>query len=239
MSNRPAQRRAQEPSSRKQQDNFNRFAWRDAVFADKDVSAAQKCLAFGIAQHVNGETGEAVVSTVTLAKVCGSSETWVRKTIPSLAGTGWMQVQYGSKGRGKDHCNRYKVNPEKAHPVCDFPKLVKPHFSHLKAHPVCEEPLNHIGAPPARTYRMDRGGPTSIERARAFIGALGDDLPIDWEPDHASYRELSLLFSKGFTEQDLTARARSYIRHVSDTPSETMLPLAKWAHQQSLTSASS
>ena len=118
MSNKPGKREAQEPSSSKQQDRFNRFAWRDAVFADKEVSAAPKCLAFGIAQHVNRETGEAFVGTRALADVCGFSRAWVRKTVPLLAATGWMQVQYGSRGSGIDHANHYKINPDKGHPVC-------------------------------------------------------------------------------------------------------------------------
>ena len=74
----------------RKKDRFNRFAWRDAVFADPETSANAKCLAFAIAKHVSGETGEAFPSTMTLAEECGMSEKWVRNTIPELQSpAGW------------------------------------------------------------------------------------------------------------------------------------------------------
>lgn len=101
----------------RKKDRFNRFAWRDAVFADPETSANAKCLAFAIAKHVSGETGEAFPSTMTLAKECGMSEKWVRNTIPELQSTGWMEFQRGSRGRGDKHCNRYRINRKKR-PQC-------------------------------------------------------------------------------------------------------------------------
>ena len=76
MRNKPAAREAQEPSTSapKKKDKFNRFAWRDAVFADPKTPLNAKCLAFGIAKFVDGETGEAYPSTVTLAEVCGCAQ---------------------------------------------------------------------------------------------------------------------------------------------------------------------
>jgi hypothetical protein len=142
-------------------DKFDRYAWRDAVFADPKTPANAKCLAFGIAKHVNGETGEAVVSTPKLAKVCGFSATWVRNTIPVLHNIGWAVIEIGSKGRGKDHCNVYRINPEKRTPYALLKRpenrrrgaileragksnllRLKSHLLRQKAHPVCEEPLN-------------------------------------------------------------------------------------------------
>jgi hypothetical protein len=82
---------------RAKKDKFDRFAWRDAVFADPKTPPNAKCLAFGIAKFVDGETGEAFPSTVTLAEVCGFSEAWVRKVIPVLCDAGWMEVQSGAE----------------------------------------------------------------------------------------------------------------------------------------------
>jgi hypothetical protein len=111
------------------------------------VSPAAKVLAAGIAEFVNSETGEAYPSTITLAKACGMSETWVRKTIPALANAGWIDVELGSRGRGEKHCNRYSINPEKRTPCALLAvpekRTGKAHFPPLKAHPVCEEPSNH------------------------------------------------------------------------------------------------
>jgi hypothetical protein len=155
----PDAHRAQEPSAHssitsatpasktRRKDKFNRFAWRDAVFADSKTPANAKVLAFGIAKFVNGETGEAIPSTVTLAEVCGCSQAWVRKTIPVLQATGWLDVEYGSRGRGDKHCNRYRINPEKSTPCALLAnrekRTVKEHFSPTKEHPVCQEPLIH------------------------------------------------------------------------------------------------
>jgi hypothetical protein len=51
----------------RKKDRYNRFAWRDAVFADPKTPTNAKCLAYGIATFVNGGTGEAKVSTPKLA----------------------------------------------------------------------------------------------------------------------------------------------------------------------------
>jgi hypothetical protein len=162
----------------RKKDRFNRFKWRDAVFADPKTPANAKCLAFGIANYINGETGDARVSTITLAKNCGFSEKWVRKTIPVLRATGWMEVEFGSQGRGDKHCNRYRINRKKrppctvlkASPVFGFvwPEkgTVKPDFSHLKPDPVFEEPLNHkeeASANALAVLSLDRGGVTETE----------------------------------------------------------------------------
>jgi hypothetical protein len=155
-------------------DRFDRYRWRDDVFADPKTPANAKCLAFGIAKYVNQETGEAFPSTKTLAKICGFSERWVRKTIPVLQATGWMEVQLGTRGRGDSHCNRYRINrkkrtpcafstdPAKADPAFGFKRsethTEKPYFLTQKADPVSEEPLNPIqrGVTAARTSRVDR-----------------------------------------------------------------------------------
>jgi hypothetical protein len=142
-------------------DKFDRYAWRDAVFADPKTPTNAKCLAFGIAKYVNGETGEAVVWTATLAEVCGLSQTWVRNTIPVLHNTGWAVIQIGSRGRGLDHCNVYRINPVKRTPsaLLEMPKkrtrgalfqqllkehfsAIKENFSPLKENTGCTEPLN-------------------------------------------------------------------------------------------------
>jgi hypothetical protein len=136
---------------------FNRFAWRDDVFADTDVPAGPKCLAYGVAQFINCETGEAIVGTRKLAKVCGFSQSWVRKQVPLLAATGWMQVHVGRRGSGEDCSSRYKMIRNRVHPVCSHPDADREHFSPLRVHPVCSEPLNHIeGAPSVLPSLVDR-----------------------------------------------------------------------------------
>jgi hypothetical protein len=121
-------------------DKFNRRAWADDVHADHKTPDNAKCLAFGIAKFVNKETGEARPSTLTLAKVCGKSETWVRKMIPVLQATGWIDVAYGSKGRGEAHCNVYRINPEKRTPCAVLAAPENRTREIIKPHPVCEEP---------------------------------------------------------------------------------------------------
>jgi hypothetical protein len=171
-------------------DKFDRYAWRDAVFADPKTPANAKCLAFGIAKHINGETGEAKVSTPTLAKVCGFSATWVRNTIPILHNVGWAVIEIGSKGRGEDHCNVYRINSEKRTPSALLKRSenrtrgaileragksnllrLKSHFLRQKAHPVCEEPLNPSNpkkerGSAARSARVDRGSDNTSEPSR-------------------------------------------------------------------------
>ena len=137
----------------RRKDKFDRYAWRDNVIADTDTPQNVKLLVFGIAKYVNGETGEAVPSTITLAKVCGRSEKWVRNTIPKLHNTGWAVIELGSQGRGKDHCNRYLINPEKRTPCTLLAgpkkrrfeadqKVPKPDFWPVKPDTGSEEPLN-------------------------------------------------------------------------------------------------
>jgi hypothetical protein len=170
------------------QDNFNRFAWRDDVFADAEILAAPKCLAFGIAQFINCETGEATVTTRKLAKVCGFSQAWVRKTVPLLAAAGWCSVQVGRQGSGPDCTSRYKMNPTREHTGCSLPDADREHFSPLREHfsperehPVCSEPLNHLttvvrGAPSAPpTVQVDKQElPTEISaRERAYSTTAG------------------------------------------------------------------
>jgi hypothetical protein len=171
-------------------DKFDRYAWRDAVFADPKTPANAKCLTFGIAKYVNGETGEAVVWTATLAKVCGFSQTWVRNTIPVLHNTGWAVIQIGSRGRGWDHCNVYRINPEKRTPcsLMERPKKrtrgalfqrllkenfspIKENFAPLKENTGCIEPLNPSNpkkerGSAARTSVADRESDNSIEPPR-------------------------------------------------------------------------
>jgi hypothetical protein len=117
------------------------------VLTDTTVAANIKVLVCGLAEYINGETGEARVSTITLARACGFSDAWVRKMVPLLHNSGWAVIEIGSKGRGEKHCNVYKMNPEKRTPCTVLAgrvkRTVKPHFSHLKPHPVFEEPLNH------------------------------------------------------------------------------------------------
>src|SRR5450631_858020 len=153
---------------RKTPDRFNRHAWRDAVFADPKTPANAKVLAHGIAKFVNSETGEAYPSTLTLAKVCGFSEKTVRNLIPVLQSTGWIEVQFGSKGRGEKHCNRYSINPEKRTPctvLADRKKrTVKPDFSRLKPDPASEEPLNHKEEE-VRFKNRKRAGPQAAPQA--------------------------------------------------------------------------
>jgi hypothetical protein len=166
--------------TRREPDKFNRFAWSDAVHADPETPINAKCLAYGIAKFVNGETGEACPSTVTLAETCGLSETWVRKVIPLLRDAGWMEVEFGSRGRGEGHCNRYRINTEKRTPCAVLSKpvkcAVKPHFSTLKAHPVCEEPFNH-----RKKEEGEKGISTDtyyVERSEISLDSLMDRIPV-------------------------------------------------------------
>jgi len=145
-------------------DRYNRFAWRDAVFADTDVTASVKCLAYGIAEYINHETGEANVGTRKLAEACGNSQTWVTKTIPLLAATGWLQVlRKGRRGSGEGCAGLYKMNRKKEHPVCshkehpvcshqdDHKAAPREYFWLSREHTGYSEPLNHKSAPPARS----------------------------------------------------------------------------------------
>lgn len=137
---------------------FNRFAWRDNVFADTDISAGLKCLAFAIAQFINCETGEANVGTRALAEVCGNSQTWVCNTLPLLAATGWLQVlRKGRRGSGLDCAGIYKMDRKREHTGCSLPDAQREHFSPPREHTGCSEPLNHIeGAPTALPSLVDR-----------------------------------------------------------------------------------
>jgi hypothetical protein len=141
------------PAKTRGKDKFDRYAWRDDVFADPATPQNAKCLAFGITKFANAETGEAYPSTRTLAEVCGMSQAWVRKTIPVLRNTGWIDVELGSRGRGEKHCNRFRINPEKSTPcaLLSVPEkstpagdqdAVKEHFSPLKEHP-CAQNLSN------------------------------------------------------------------------------------------------
>jgi hypothetical protein len=160
----PAQATAQAPK----RDRFNRFAWRDDVFADTDVSAPLKCLAHGIARFINRETGEAVVGTRKLAEVCGFSQAWVRKQVPLFAATGWAKVKVGHRGSGQDACNTYKMNRNREHPVCSLSDVLqaapREHFAPSREHTGCSEPLNHKSAPPARSSEyVDKADPDFID----------------------------------------------------------------------------
>lgn len=104
----------------RKKDRYNRFAWRDAVFADPKTPTNAKCLAYGIATFVNGGTGDAVVSTPKLAKVCGRPATWVRDTIPVLHNIGWVVIEIGSKGRWRGPLQRLPDQSGKAPPRLCF-----------------------------------------------------------------------------------------------------------------------
>ena len=143
--------------TRREPDKFNRFAWSDAVHADPETPINAKCLAYGIAKFVNGETGEACPSTVTLAETCGLSETWVRKVIPLLRDAGWMEVEFGSRGRGEGHCNRYRINTEKRTPCAVLSKPVK----------CAVKP--HLSTPEAAAFQGRQA------RWDAFLGVLGSE----------------------------------------------------------------
>jgi hypothetical protein len=189
-------------------DKFDRYAWRDAVFADPKTSLVVKVLAFGIAQHVNGATGEARVGTETLAADCGMSDKWVRNNIPELHNSGWVVVEFGSKGRGRKHCNVYRINPEKRtqctvlavlkkrtlRPVLedhavdlertgkpDFSTL-KPDFSTIKPDTVSDEPLNLLT--PLNTEYVERGSVTERGTTTSVDAPLNptlttvDDAPV-------------------------------------------------------------
>jgi hypothetical protein len=107
-----------------------------------------------------------------------------------LHNTGWAVIEVGSKGRGEDHCNVYRINPEKRTPsvLLKRPKKrtrgaileraeksnllrLKSHFLRQKAHPAREEPLNHSNhkkergaqAHAAQSARVERGNVTESE----------------------------------------------------------------------------
>lgn len=210
-------------------DKFDRYAWRDAVFADPKTPTNAKCLAFGIAKHVNGETGEAVVSTPKLAKVCGRSATWVRDTIPVLHNIGWVVIEIGSKGRGEDHCNVYRINPEKRTPSALLKRpenrrrgaileragksnllRLKSHFLRQKAHPVCEEPHNPSNpkkerGSAARTSRAVRESASNSTSDDATVPA--PDRPVPRAPQGAQITG-SIIATTTFTQRSRYGASR-------------------------------
>ena len=54
-----------------------------------------------------------LAAVLLLPQACGFTDKWVRNTVPELHNTGWLQIEIGSRGRGVDHCNIYRINPEK------------------------------------------------------------------------------------------------------------------------------
>ena len=122
----------------RKKDRYNRFAWRDAVFADPKTPTNAKCLAFAIAKHVNRETGEAFPSTVTcvttasmLRRTCMSREH--RADMPCRRSNGIASVEFeksrypeGSRSRvpgtytplSKDPRNRWGAHKKKGRLRC-------------------------------------------------------------------------------------------------------------------------
>jgi hypothetical protein len=169
-------------------DRYNRFAWRDDVFADTDASNRAKCLAFGLAQFINHETGEAKVGTRALAKACGNSQTWVTTTIPLLAATGWMQVlQKGRRGSGENCAGLYKMNRTREHTGCSLSDVLqatpREHFSPSREHPVCSEPLNHKSEPSARSS--------------VYVDREETKTPVTIDAESGAYRALCLAHPEG------------------------------------------
>ena len=75
-----------------------RLAWVDAVMADPDLEASEKCLAYALARHQNDDRLQCNPSSQRLAEELGRNERSVRGSIGRLELSGWINTR-GPKGR--------------------------------------------------------------------------------------------------------------------------------------------
>lgn len=73
----------------------DKLAWLEQVQDDGELSATVFAVAFGIARHLNRETGDAWPSQATLGEMAGVSDRQVRKLLKILHTQGHLDIQTG------------------------------------------------------------------------------------------------------------------------------------------------
>jgi hypothetical protein len=103
----------QHPQESTQAPKRDKLLFMEALAADRDLTLRELRVALLLTSFWSHTHGAAYPSMQWIADALGIDKRHISRALKGLEAKGWFMVERGSRGRGKNHVNRYRPNVEK------------------------------------------------------------------------------------------------------------------------------
>jgi hypothetical protein len=98
----------------------DKLLFTEAMMASDELTGRQLRIGYLLVSYYSAGNGDACPSMQFIADALGIDKRNVGKDLKVLEAKGWFYVDHGTRGRGKNHVNRYRPNVEKVSSATPF-----------------------------------------------------------------------------------------------------------------------